>query len=293
MKRVLLYLAVFLCLPMCLLAQTPAFPLPEVPQMLVNPTDRANYVAVHYWDSFDFKNNALIGKPEITEQGFANFISIMPYVTEKKAAFTAFSRRMTENPKMMEHLLEVSERYLFDNFSPVYDEELFLLMVNELLEQPKLSLAQSERLRYLRGIALKNRVGRAATDFVFVQRNGKRMSLKEVKADYVLLYLNDPECSACKQIKEALENSEIICRWKNSGRMKVVSVCIEGMTGGWKNIPAPAGWVDGCDNARKLLEEDLYDLRNLPAIYLLDANKKIMLKNATVPRLEQVLEQLR
>lgn len=293
MKRVLLYLAVFLCLPMCLLAQTPAFPLPEVPQMLVNPTDRANYVAVHYWDGFDFKNNALIGKPEITEQGFANFISIMPYVTEKKAAFTAFSRRMTENPKMMEHLLEVSERYLFDNFSPVYDEELFLLMVNELLEQPKLSLAQSERLRYLREIALKNRVGRAATDFVFVQRNGKRMSLKEVKADYVLLYLNDPECSACKQIKEALENSEIICRWKNSGWMKVVSVCIEGKTTGWQNIPAPEGWVDGCDMDRRLLEDDLYDLRNLPAIYLLDADKKIMLKNATVQRLEQVLEQLR
>jgi hypothetical protein len=166
-------------------------------------------------------------------------------------------------------------------------------MVNELLEQPKLSLAQSERLRYLREIALKNRVGRAATDFVFVQRNGKRMSLKEVKADYVLLYLNDPECSACKQIKEALENSEIICRWKNSGRMKVVSVCIEGKTTGWQNIPAPEGWVDGCDVDRRLLEDDLYDLRNLPAIYLLDANKKIMLKNATVQRLEQVLEQVR
>ena len=291
MKQFILYIIVCLGLSVQVNAQNGNFPLPEVPQMLVNPTDRANYVAVHYWDGFDFKNNALIGKPEITEQGFANFISIMPYVTEKKAAFTAFSRRMTENPKMMEHLLEVSERYLFDNFSPVYDEELFLLMVNELLEQPRLSLAQSERLRYLREIALKNRVGRAATDFVFVQRNGKRMSLKEVKADYVLLYLNDPECSACKQIKEALENSEIICRWKNSGRMKVVSVCIEGMTGGWKNIPAPAGWVDGCDDARILLEEDLYDLRNLPAIYLLDANKKIMLKNATVQRLEQVLEQ--
>lgn len=187
----------------------------------------------------------------------------------------------------------MSERYLFDSFSPVYDEELFLLMVNELLEQPKLSLAQSERLSYLRGIALKNRVGRSATDFVFVQRNGKRMSLKEIKADYVLLYLNDPECSACKQIKEALENSEIICRWKNSGWMKVVSVCIEGKTTGWQNIPAPEGWVDGCDVDRRLLEDDLYDLRNLPAIYLLDADKKIMLKNATVQGLEQVLEQVR
>ena len=75
--------------------------------------------------------------------------------------------------------------------------------------------------------------------------------------------------------------------------MKVVSVCIEGKTTGWQNIPAPEGWVDGCDVDRRLLEDDLYDLRNLPAIYLLDADKKIMLKNATVQRLEQVLEQLR
>ena len=293
MKQFILYIIVCLGLSVQVNAQNGNFPLPEVPQMLVNPTDRANYVAVHYWDGFDFKNNALIGKPEITEQGFANFISIMPYVTEKKEAFAVFAKRLAENVKMQEHLLEVSERYLFDNFSPVYDEELFLLMVNELLEQPKLSLAQSERLRYLREIALKNRVGRAATDFVFVQRNGKRMSLKEVKADYVLLYLNDPECSACKQIKEALENLEIISRWKNSGRMKVVSVCIEGKTTGWQNIPAPEGWVDGCDVDRRLLEDDLYDLRNLPAIYLLDVDKKIMLKNATVQRLEQVLEQVR
>ena len=184
MKQFILYIIVCLGLSVQVNAQNGNFPLPEVPQMLVNPTDRANYVAVHYWDGFDFKNNALIGKPEITEQGFANFISIMPYVTEKKEAFAVFAKRLAENVKMQEHLLEVSERYLFDNFSPVYDEELFLLMVNELLEQPKLSLAQSERLRYLREIALKNRVGRAATDFVFVQRNGKRMSLKEVKADY-------------------------------------------------------------------------------------------------------------
>lgn len=67
----------------------------------------------------------------------------------------------------------------------------------------------------------------------------------------------------------------------------------EGKTTGWQNIPAPEGWVDGCDVDRRLLEDDLYDLRNLPAIYLLDADKKIMLKNATVQRLEQVLEQVR
>lgn len=293
MKRILLYLAVFLCLPMCLMAQTSAFPLPEVPQILVDPTDRANYLAVHYWDGFNFKDNTLIDKPEVAEQGFSNFVSIMPYVTEQKSAFAVFAKRMAENSKMLQHLLEVSERYLFDNFSPVYNEELYLLLIEELLKQPPLSLVQKERLRYQLCVAQKNRIGQLATDFAFLLRNGKQMTLNNVKGDYVLLYLNDPECSACKQIKEALEQSDIIRRWKNSGRMKVVSVCIEGKTAGWENFEAPAGWIDGCDEGRKLLEEDLYDLRNLPAIYLLDASKRILMKNATLSRLEILLKQLK
>lgn len=293
MKQVVALIIVCLCLHISLQAQMSAFPLPEVPKLLTTPADRANYLAIHYWDRFDFKDHSLIEKPEVTEQGFANFISIMPYVTEQKAAFAVFARRMTQDPKMMEHLLEVSERYLFDNFSPVYDEELYLVLVDELLKQPKLSEVQRERLRYQKGVAGKNRVNRMATDFGFVQRNGKRTTLKGIRAEYVLLYLNDPECSACKQIKEVLEKSVTVNRWKESGRMKIVSVCIEGMTNGWKKLPAPAGWVDGCDEEKLLLKEDVYDLRNLPAIYLLDADKNILLKNATVQRLEQVLEQLK
>ena len=293
MKQVIAFILLCLCLHVSLQAQTVAFPLPEVPKLLTTPTDRANYLAVHYWDRFDFSNHALIGKPEVTEQGFANFISIMPYVTEKKEAFAVFARRMTQHARMREHLLEVSERYLFDNFSPVYDEELYLLLVDELLKQPRLTDEQKDRLRYQQGLAGKNRVDRVATDFGFVLRNGQRTSLRAIRADYVLLYLNDPECSACKQTKTMLTQSEQVNRWRTSGRMKVVSVCVEGKTTGWKNVPAPSGWIDGCDEHRRLLEEDLYDLRNLPAIYLLDKDQRIILKNATVPRLEQVLEQLK
>lgn len=293
MKRIILSIFMLLCLSGIMKAQTATFPLPEVPQMLATPTDRANYLAVHYWDRFDFKDNSLIDKPEITEQGFANFISIMPYVSEKQEAFAVFAKRMAENPKMLAHLLEVSERYLFDNFSPVYEEELYLMLVEKLLKQSQLSLVQKERLRYQQKVAMKNRTGQVATDFGFIQRNGNRMTLKEVKADYVLLYLNDPECEACQKIKSGLEASEVVVQWRKNGRMKVLSVCIEGKTAGWKNLPAPSGWIDACDDNKVLLEQDLYDLRNLPAIYLLDVNKRILLKNATLQRLEQMLKQMK
>lgn len=293
MKRIILSIFMLLCLSGIMKAQTATFPLPEVPQMLATPTDRANYLAIHYWDRFDFKDNSLIDRPEITEQGFANFISIMPYVSEKQGAFAVFAKRMAENPKMLAHLLEVSERYLFDNFSPVYEEELYLMLVEKLLKQSQLSLVQKERLRYQQKVAMKNRTGQVATDFGFIQRNGNRMTLKEVKADYVLLYLNDPECEACQKIKSGLEASEVVAQWRKNGRMKVLSVCIEGKTAGWKNLPAPSGWIDACDDNKVLLEQDLYDLRNLPAIYLLDVNKRILLKNATLQRLEQMLKQMK
>ena len=125
--------------------------------------------------------------------------------------------------------------------------------------------------------------------FSFMQRNGKKMKLKDVKADYILLYLNDPECSACQQTKEALLQSDILAHWINGGLMKIISICTEGRTEGWEKISTPEGWIDGCDEQKRLLKEDLYDLRNLPAIYLLDANKVILLKNATLFRLEQYL----
>ena len=44
MKQFILYIIVCLGLSVQVNAQNGNFPLPEVPQMLVNPTDRANYV---------------------------------------------------------------------------------------------------------------------------------------------------------------------------------------------------------------------------------------------------------
>ena len=260
--------------------------------MLATPADRGNYLALHYWDKFDFKDDSLMERPEITEQGFVDFVSILSQVTERKAALAVFASRMVINPKMLEHLLKMSEHYLFDNFSPVYDEELYLMLVEELLKQPQLSLVQKEKLRYQQRMARKNRMGQLATDFSFVLRNGKRMTLGEVKADYVLLFLNDPECSACREVKKGMEQSAIVRQWVESRRMIMLSVCVEGKTPAWERLPLRTGWMDAYDEDRKLMEQDLYDLRNLPAVYLLDVQKKVLLKNATLDKLEQVLARI-
>ena len=43
-----------------------AFRLPDVPAALTEPAERADYLALHYWDRFDFADTTLVRRPEIT-----------------------------------------------------------------------------------------------------------------------------------------------------------------------------------------------------------------------------------
>ena len=70
-----------------------AFRLPDVPETLRDPADRADYLALHYWDCFDFADTALLSCPEITEQAFVDFLSVLPHAREAAAAVdTLYSR---------------------------------------------------------------------------------------------------------------------------------------------------------------------------------------------------------
>ena len=45
-----------------------AFTLPDIPPLLVTSEARASYLAAHYWQGFNFRDTALIFRPEVTEQ---------------------------------------------------------------------------------------------------------------------------------------------------------------------------------------------------------------------------------
>ena len=48
----------------------------------------------------------------------------------------------------------------------------------------------------------------------------------------------------------------------------------------WKETVCPTGWIDAIDEEQTLMHDAVYDLRTVPAIYLLDRNKRVLLKNA-------------
>ena len=114
------------------------FRLPDVPVTLTAPEDRADYLSLHYWDHFDFADTSLISRPEITEQAFVDFISVLPYSSKAQTAVdTLFCRALVSN-EMLYHFISLGDKYLFEPNSPMHNEELHILFLRALVDYPDL-----------------------------------------------------------------------------------------------------------------------------------------------------------
>ena len=238
---------------------TEEFRLPEVPVLLTDPAERAAYLAVHYWDYFNFADTTLISRPEITEQAFVDFISILPYTAKVQVAVDTLFRRAMVKKEMLYHFISLADKYLYEPNSPMYNEELHILVLRSLLGNPGLDDWDKERPRYLLEMALKNRPGDVAADFTYLTRDGAMNRLSGIKADYVVLYFNDPDCTDCQRVKEVLLSLPVMNEFMKAGRLCLLSVCVEGKTPAWEKAIFPARWIDGYDEGKRLTREQVYD----------------------------------
>lgn len=270
-------------------AEPVAFRLPDIPAMLTAPEERAAYLSVHYWDHFDFKNPTLIGRAEITEQAFVDFISILPYAANAQAAVDTLYRRAAADRRMLDHFITLGDKYLYEPNSPMHNEELHILVLRALLASPALNRTEKIRPRHLLELALKNRPGEPAADFTFLRRDGSRGRMSEISAPYLLLYFNDPGCDDCRRLKRMLAASPVLNRRLEDGRLQLLSVDVTGGNGTREQDSVPPGWIDGCDEEELLTREAVYDLKAMPTLYLLDGQKRVVLKDTTPERIEQYL----
>ena len=283
-KDITLFILLFL--PSLLMSQE-NFPLPDVPTTLKGVEVRANYLAAHYWDRYDFADNTLIGNKNISEQGFSNFISIMPYVTAKEAAFESLASKLVSNSRMLQYFLGLGIKYLAEPLSPVYDEGLYIMFLEKIVAQPGITEGDREEAGFDLSMAKKNRIGTKAADFSFLKRNGRRDRLSNVSGGHILLFFGDPECDVCVAVKEEMTASPLLADLVGSGRLTVLSVCVEGKTEAWEETPAPQGWIDACDDRQVIYGELLYDIPGLPVLYLLDKDHNVIMKNVQVAHIEQ------
>lgn len=266
------------------------FPLPSVPDSLVTTESRANYLALHYWDNIDFNDSTIIGNKDISEQGFSNFISIMPYVTQKEIAFSEFVSKISLKPDVQDYFMAVAKKYLAESQSPVFNDELYIMMLQSLLSSDMLDSARRAKYSMILDTEMKNRVGEVATDFEFMLRDGGRGKLSEINAKYILVFFSDPDCDRCSLVKAQIDASAVVRIKLLLGDLALLSVCVEGDTDAWKRIKTPDEWIDACDEKCAIYDQELYDTPGLPSFYLLDSSHRVILRDVHFQLVENFLD---
>lgn len=270
------------------------FVLPEIPTMLNIPELRADYLAKHYWDNVNFADTNYIHHPEVTEQAWVNFIEILR-LTSSSTSDTALKKLFAQAEKEKKcymYLTSLADKYLYDPNSPMRNEELYISVLDAVLKSPAMSDTDKIRPQARRKLAQKNRIGTKAVDFIYMLANGKQSSLYNVKAPYTLLFINNPGCNACNETIEALKSSPSICRATAQKSLKILSIYPDADLVEWKRHLSdfPKEWINGYDKKQTIEQQNLYDLKAIPTLYLLDKDKTVLLKDATSAEIEEYLK---
>lgn len=263
-----------------------------LPPAQATPESQFNYMVEHYWDRFDFADTLFIERVDTMEmmRAYVDYIAnyVGPYNGEPIAKLM---KKASVSRKMLDYFVSMSEKILHDPNSPMRSDELYIPVLEAQLSSPYYD--EYERLvpQFDLQLASQNRLFRQANDFRYTTSSGKSYNLYSLVADYVLIYINNPGCPMCGQIQAQIESSEIINSMIAQGRLKVLAIYPEADITLWRKHPLPKSWISGYDKGCTIEKHNLYDLRAIPSLYLLDRDKKVLIKDSTsVPDIEQVIQ---
>ena len=117
--------------------------------------------------------------------------------------------------------------------------------------------------------------------------------LYNIKADYLLLFFYNPDCHACQEITRQMESSFLINEFSKSNKLKILAVYPDEDLDAWKEHVSvmPKDWINSYDKSVSLKNDEIYDLKAIPTLYLLNKEKKVLLKDATFQQIENYLSQ--
>lgn len=271
-------------------------PLPVVPQTLTKPADRAIYIIDHFWDGLDFSDTAVSRDARLIEQSFADYTSLFPVVNDSTARLQSAVDRLVKASEAdsiaAAGLREIAEIYLYDVVSPMHNDDYYRFYLNSFINSDGLDDGMRLRYEYQLEEIDKNRVGETAADFGLVAKDGSETTLvREVAgAPLTVVMFYNPFCSECHDISSAMADDPAIAKAVAAGRLQLIAVIADGA---WSDnasavpLDGPIREFAAMDNCVE--EEQLYSIRLIPTLYVLDSEMKVVMRDVRPGRISALV----
>lgn len=270
------------------------FPYPSPPAFLSNEDAVAEWKALHFWDCYDFAQTESLYSAETNRTAFFDFLSVLYQTTPQHCAeaIGAMMDGAAESEDSYWYFLEMAEVVLYDPTSPMRNDLLWEHFLTHSIS-PRSPLDDLSKGRYisLLEIVSRNQQGDVATDFTYTLADGREGQLHTIEAPFTLLYFYNTDCGECARVRETLRACGYLDALHLRGVIEVLALHPDGDMGSWYHSLGenPDWWITAYDKRGIIREKELYDLKAIPTIYLLDAQKCVVMKDPTVEDLVVVL----
>ena len=254
------------------------------PPIQIAEEQRIAYMCDHYWDKFDFADTLYTTKADTTAmlRAYASYVAnfVGPLNQEPIRKLMA---KASASKKMFDYFVMLSDKVLHDPNSPYRSDELYIAVLEAQLASHYYDKYEKMAPEYDLRIVSQNRIGQVANDFDYTTKSGRRSNLYSLKNDYVIVYINNPGCAMCREITEALKQSALISELQGKGLMKILAIYPDENLDEWNKHLAdmPSEWINGYDRGCRIERENLYNISAIPALYLLDKQKRVLVKDST------------
>jgi thiol-disulfide isomerase/thioredoxin len=254
--------------------------------------DFFRWIKAHYWDQNDFTDKRLLYNDlwyRYLNGYLEKFTAAQP--DSLNAAIDRLLRKMPKDSLFYQFTVQYTSQ-LFEQSGWPGADRVFVHLADTYLQPgstPWLDEATLLRIQYKADINRPNLTGNPAPPLVLPDETDHPVRLDTIHAPFTLLIFYSPLCEHCMSYLPDIYQTYLDARPLG---LAAVAVNTDNEYQNWKQFVVQQGWLwyDVADPSGKNDFEKPFAAFNLPVLYLLDKDKKILLKRIPPEDLRQVLQ---
>jgi len=272
--------------------QTPI--VPDVPKDADSVMFRYTYYKTHFWDGIDVADPGLLRSPLLHNKIMDYLDNVV--IQQADTIIVAVDELIAASKKNDEAF-----RYMLISLTNKYEaskvmgfDKVFVHLVDTYYMTNQATWTDAETIKKLeeRAASIRpNFIGNPAPAFTLQDTLGRDYRLYDIDAKYTVLYFYDPDCGHCKEATPELYDAYADLQSKN---VEVLAICTTTDGKRWHEfiVDNDLNWINLADLEAKTHFKYYYDVRSTPTVYILDEDKKILLKKIATEDIPDVIDQL-
>lgn len=264
----------------------PLFEYPSAPDSIVQLNERSNFLMRHFWDRLDFKQKKTVDQNALND-AFSVYVAAMRFADADEAdgSVTNLLEKTAKNPALAIQFTRAAEEALYGPRAEVWSDGIYLRFTEALLKNKKVSDDRKLRFRRHATLLRNSMQGAVPPEFDYETPAGS-VAHYSPNGVVTLIEFGDPDCDECRMAKLKLETNVSFNNLLDRGLVNVLFI-IPDAAEGWNTLVAdysPKWHVGASDTVA-----DLFDMRAVPSIYVIDREGKVAAKNVTVEQAMQIV----